>query len=87
MSMYKISTAVAIERVTDETKDALIQELKDGRIDRVFLCGAGGFMYGNDCFYINEPEKSKEIIKLFKDNGFEVGIWMSTLGHGCMLSE
>ena len=83
--MYRISTAIAIKRFYDEPLEVMLKELKDGRIDRVFLCGGEGFIYGNDCYFINEPKKTKKIIKILKENGFEVGIWISSLGHGSMM--
>ncbi len=82
--MHNISVAIDVDIVRDDTIDVLLDQLKRGKIYRVFLCGAG-FLYSEKCKLIDEPEKYKKMIQLFKDEGFETGIWISSLGHGCML--
>ena len=73
--MYKTSIPIISRTTNDENRDIYIDMCKRARADRVF---------------IYEPLKEdadfehlRENVRIFKENGFEVGIWTAgTVGHG-----
>ncbi|MBQ4088723.1 MAG: hypothetical protein IJC56_02415 [Clostridia bacterium] len=79
--MYRISTPISIANPRFEAyyKD-YIEQFKKAKVDRVFLCAAQW----------TSPESEKQrVIALLKKyipriraEGFEVGIWINSLGHG-----
>ena len=79
--MYKISVPVINQTLTDGNKHDFLGLLKRAKADRVFLCSTA-----YDSAHEN-PKTSKlnENIKFFKDNGFEVGIWVDCIGHGATI--
>ncbi len=81
--MYKVSVAISIGNILKNGIETFLDQLKRGKIDRVFICG-NGFIYSAD-LCITRADEVKEIISFLKKEGFEVGIWLSSLGHGCML--
>ncbi|MGN1450830.1 MAG: hypothetical protein ACI4XQ_01925 [Eubacteriales bacterium] len=75
--MYKIS--VPMVRYFERHEDNIRQARRLGA-ERVFLCpgrGLGG-AEEND----RELSRLRENIRIYEDAGFEVGVWISTLGHG-----
>jgi len=80
--MYKLSVPIMINTLTDETMPIYVEQAKKAKVERVFLCPSG-YVYDKDNNMLdNEPERIENAIKYFRDNGFEVGIWISALGHG-----
>lgn len=80
--MYKISAPLNLNTLTEKNRDEVVNTLKKCKVQRVFLCGG---------LYFTVPgryemlEKLKEYAAFFKKNGFETGIWTSTVGHGIVL--
>ena len=82
--MYKISIPVmATHDKFEEYFTETLKELKRAKADRVFLCAGR-------C--IASDEKKKKEIRLLKKyipkltaQGYEVGIWINSLGHGSRL--
>ncbi len=76
--MYKIS--VPLVRYY-ERHDEILTELEKLGAERVFLCPSRGIG-------ITEEEKKAELLRLseniafFESKGYEVGVWISTIGHG-----
>jgi len=79
--MYKVSVPVILTHPRfDEYYERYIEYFKKAGVDRVFLCS---------CTWTeSEPAKMRNIellnryIPIFKENGFDVGIWFNSLGHG-----
>lgn len=79
--MYKVSVPVILmnERFADYC-ETYVKRLKEAGVERVFLCSA--------MWTASEAEKQKNIellhkyAPLFREQGFEVGIWINSLGHG-----
>ncbi len=73
--MYKISVPIFNVSITKETREKYLKQLKEAKVDRIFLC----------CYWpkVDEISSFKENIAYFKDNGIEPAIWYgSTIGHG-----
>lgn len=84
--MYKLSVPIGLPTVTNETLPKYLKIFKECKVDRVFLCPLES--PDNDKAYIyKESEMIQQAVDYFKSNGFEVGIWVDTLGHGVKLSH
>lgn len=84
--MYKISVPISFSTLTEENASVYVESAKKCGVQRVFLCGLGNICDRSSILHTN-PEKVKKVISIFKENGFEVGIWLSTFGHGAVLSH
>ena len=82
--MYKISVPININTLTEENRDELVRTLKKCEVQRVFLCGGLSFSLAER---FEKLKKVKEYAAFFKKNGFETGLWTSTVGHGTVLSH
>lgn len=88
--MYITSVPISIKSISDtKTEKDLNQYLdyfRKGKIDRVFI-GCVEMTYSSKCEVLAEYDKLKKVVDFFKDNGMEVGIWISGLGHGVFLTH
>ena len=82
--MFKLSVPISIATVNKESLPIYLDYVKKCDIKRVFICGMGE-IYANYSRIYTEPELIRNAIKAFKSCGIEVGIWVSTLGHGVAL--
>lgn len=74
--MHKISVPIKTSTINENNREKYVELCKKADVERIFLVvGSGSF----DCI--------EEIIKYFKDNGFEVGIWIDSTGHGFVLEH
>ena len=71
--MYKLSLPIQSKSINDENKYDFVALCKKAGVDRVFLTAS----------LFEDTEKLSNNIGFFKDQGFEVGIWVgNTIGHG-----
>ena len=71
--MYKISVPINSRTTNSENRSIYIDLFKKAEVDRVFLCAS----------LTDELDHIRENIRIFKENGFEVGIWTANIvGHG-----
>ncbi len=84
--MYKLSVPMSINVLPDEILEENVKILKESGVERVFLCGVDKITLANSPIY-TEPERCKKLIDYYKNNGFEVGIWVNSIGHGYVLSH
>ncbi len=77
--MYKVSIPL-IGDGSDQWRSQVLTELARAKADRVFLCV---------CRSVDSPEQKEHAlaflrrhIPFFEAEGYEVGVWMSSLGHG-----
>ncbi len=77
--MYKLSVPIMASTVTRENRGRYADLCKEARVERIFL--AGGALEPP------VPKDLKEKVSYFKAQGFEVGIWVDSLGHGLVLSH
>ena len=75
--MYKIS--VPLVRYYEHREENIAQARRLGAT-RVFLCPSRGL--GTEEFCSGELLRLEENIKFYEEAGFEVGVWISTIGHG-----
>ncbi len=75
--MYKI--AVPMVRYYEHREDNICQARRLGA-ERVFLCPSRGLGTEEECRA--ELEILKENIAYYEAAGFEVGVWITTIGHG-----
>lgn len=83
--MYTYSIPVMFTSMTEETRPSYAAVFKQAQIDRVFLCmndPLWAAQYLKDHF-----EKVKTDISYFRNQGFEVGVWINAFGHGGPLSH
>ena len=76
--MYKIS--VPLVRYY-ERHDEILQELEKLQAERVFLCPGRGIGTTSEEKEA-ELQRLSDNIAFFESKGYEVGIWISTIGHG-----
>ncbi len=84
--MYKIAVPVSIGSFNEESYPIFLEEFKKAGVGRVFVCGLNPPTQTNFEFY-NSAEKGAYYIDKLKKDGFEVGIWMGSIGHGSTLSH
>jgi len=79
--MYKVSVPVIVTNPRfDRYYKTYLEMFKKAKVDRVFLC--------SESWTASESAKQRNIellhkyIPIFKEHGFEVGIWFNSLGHG-----
>jgi len=79
--MYKVSLPISISNPRFESYyENFVEKCKKCGVARVFLCPVG--------WTAPEEEKQrnlellKKYVPLFQEQGFEVGIWIDSLGHG-----
>lgn len=77
--MYKLSVPVTNRTVNKETREKYAEKFKAAGAERVFVAP------GRPSERI--PRELIENVAYFKSQGFEVGVWISTLGHGGALSH
>ena len=77
--MYKISAPIMASTVTVDNRKKYAELCHDAGISRVFLCT-------NSPIFPLHP-LLEENIAYFKSEGFEVGIWTDTIGHGAALTH
>ena len=74
--MYKISLPIQSKTLNEENKPIFVSLCKKAGVERVFLTAS----------LSENLEELKENIAYFKNEGFEVGIWVgNTIGHGATL--
>jgi len=72
--------------LNDETLPIFLKSCKDSGVHRVFLCGVGS-VYLPTSKIFTRNEFMKKAIKVFKSEGFEVGVWIGGFGHGVILQH
>ena len=77
--MYKISAPIMASTVTVDNRKKYAELCHEAGISRVFLCT-------NSPIFPLHP-LLEENIAYFKSEGFEVGIWTDTIGHGAALDR
>ena len=82
--MYKISVPININTVNDENREFWLSTLKKCGVQRIFFCGGLSVNTAPKPEYL---EKFKKYIRFFTENGFEAFLWVSTIGHGMVLSH
>ena len=77
--MYKLSVPIMFHTFTEENKFDIVKNLKECKVDRVFLAGLG-YLFNPHGVFCSEELKGK--IDFLKKEGFEVGVWFNSFGHG-----
>ena len=77
--MYKLSVPIMSATVHRGNRAIYAKQCRDAGASRVFLCSASPL----DPI----PETLAENVAYFKSEGFEVGIWTDTIGHGVVLKH
>ena len=75
--MYKISVPIMATTITENNKKDYLALFKNAGASRIFIALSDYTI----------PPTLGENIAFFKQNGFEVGVWLSTIGHGFVLSH
>lgn len=75
--MYKISVPLMNDTVFPHNQEKYLQLVRRAGASRVFLAI-------ND---FSVPETLADNIAFFKQHGLEVGVWLSTIGHGMLLTH
>ena len=78
--MYKLSVPIDIRRYPEVKKEAWLAELRRAKADRVFLCVCRSIASAEN--KATNLRSLKVLIPYFEGAGLEVGVWMSSLGHG-----
>jgi len=83
--MYKLSVPLAVDPITDENLHIYLEQVKKCKVDRVFFCCVGD-MFDPNCLVFTQSKKLEKLIRVFKENGYEVGVWVNGFGHGSALA-
>ena len=76
--MFKLSVPISTKTINKDNREIYLKQIREAGVDRIFLCGVGE--------PVEEiPERIVENVRFFKDNGYEVGIWLASIGHGFVL--
>ena len=77
--MYKLSVPLDASTVNQNNREAYVKLCREAGVKRIFLAIDS----------VMEPVSHSlaEKIAYFQSNGFEVGVWTSTIGHGFLLSH
>ena len=77
--MYKLSVPIMSSTVNENNRERYVELCRKAGAQRVFLC--------NGSILAPIPDGLRENVKYFKSQGFEVGIWTDTVGHGAVLEH
>ena len=77
----KISVPLSFNTINEKSLPEYCEQLKRVGCERVFICFIGSLLTSKGAIY-SCPEKLSFAIGGFKKAGFEVGVWIDTLGHG-----
>lgn len=83
--MYKLAMPLSITCLNDETRHIYVEQAKRCGAKRIFIGGMGNIYSKNNKVY-TEPDRVKKEIEYFRAAGFEVGVWILTLGNGHALT-
>lgn len=83
--VYKIAVPVSIGSLNEDSYPIFLEEFKKAGVERVFVCGLNPPTQTNFEFF-SDSEKGACYIDKLKKEGFEVGVWMGSIGHGSTLS-
>lgn len=77
--MYKLSVPIMSSTANEHNRQTYVRQCREAGAERVFLCT------GSPLEPI--PAALGENVAYFKAQGFEVGIWTDTIGHGFVLGH
>ena len=78
--MYKISVPIMNVSVTRETKNDYLRQMREARVDRVFLVVSVGSFAPDVVDPICREVEWK--LRFFEENGLEAGVWLANcIGH------
>ncbi len=77
--MYKISVPIMSATVNKNNREKYVKLCREAGATRVFLV--------NGSILEPVPQSLGENVRYFKSQGFEVGIWTDTVGHGMVLDH
>ena len=77
----RLSVPISLKTLTQEQFPAVLKSLQACKASRAFICGLGNIY---DPRALTKPvlRQIRWAVQSLKENGLEVGIWFSTLGHG-----
>ena len=67
--MRKLFVPLSISRITDENLHVYLDQLKQCKATRVFLCGMGE-VFREDSIVYTQNTKIKKLITVFQKNGY-----------------
>ena len=77
--MYKLSIPIMSSTVTRENRETYAELCREAGAERIFLA--------NGSILEPIPDSLAENVSYFQSQGFEVGVWTDTIGHGFALSH
>ena len=83
--MYRVNVPIINDTVTDQTRDAYLSLMRDGKINRIMLVDIG---FGED--EAEDEARAAHLaqnITFFRNAGIEADVWLGrTIGHGSALA-
>lgn len=83
--MYKLSVPISLNSINEESISQYLSDFKACGVDRVFIADLGYIYDPNNDIYTH-ADLLQNAINIFRENGYEVGVWVSAFGHGVALS-
>ena len=82
--MFEYGVPIAIGGLNEKTIQQYLEDFKACGISRVFMASLG-YIYDPCADLYKHAEKMQKAIKIFHENGYTVGVWVSAFGHGVRL--
>ena len=80
--MLSVDVPVMNSNITSKNREKLLKQIKEAKASRIWVAIDRYMLFSNrseDLKILNEN------IRFFEQNGFEVGVWMSSFGYGATL--
>lgn len=84
--MHRFFAPIAIDTINERSYPFYIEQLRTAQIDRVILCCVGEVASESGTLF-EDPARLAHYIKQLSTDGFEVGVWLDSLGHGVVLNH
>lgn len=84
--MYQLSVPLVISTITEESLPVYLEEFRKAKVDRIFLCCNSPFYVKNNTLDTN-PAWLAKLISVLQEEGYEVGVWNGSFGHGDVLAH
>lgn len=84
--MYKLSVPINISTLNEKSLPKYLQDFRRANVERIFLIENTPIYLENNPLFLG-TSRLGEFISFFKEQGFEVGVWLCAFGHGNLFSN
>ena len=84
--MYKLSVPINISTLNEKSLPKYLRDFRSANVERIFLIENTPIYLENNPLFLG-TSRLGEFISFFKEQGFEVGVWLCAFGHGNLFSN